>query len=327
MGCFLFACLARTGNRQMAMSLNETTRTEPAEAIAGFGRAAGRDESARKILPWLLVLFFGSGCAALIYEIVWLQILQLVIGLTGVSLGILLGVFMGGMCLGSFLLPRFVSPRSHPLKVYALLELGMGLFGLLILVAWPRLGDLYAAWAAPGWKSILCRSVLAASCLLPPTLLMGATLPAVARWVDASPRGVSWLGFFYGGNIAGALLGCVLAGFYLLRVYNMATATYVAASINGALAMLAYVLSGRARFAGTSLGGTSSRESPVLSGEDQELAGARPSDGQDSGRGCTWRSHYRVWGLSEPRLYGRGSCPLCWGRLSTRFRSYWRSSS
>ena len=61
---------------------------------------------------------------------------------------------------------------------------------------------------------------------------MGATLPAIARWVETGPQGVSWLGFFYGGNIAGAVFGCLLAGFYLLRVYDMATATYVAVALN-----------------------------------------------------------------------------------------------
>ena len=63
------------------------------------------------LLPLILALFVGSGCAALIYEVVWFQLLQLVIGSSAVSLGVLLGTFMGGMCLGSLLLPRFVSPR------------------------------------------------------------------------------------------------------------------------------------------------------------------------------------------------------------------------
>ena len=80
-----------------------------------------------RYLPVLTLLFIGSGCAALVYEIVWLQWLQLVIGLTTVSLGVLLGTFMGGMCLGSLLLPRFVSSRPHPLRVYALLEVGIGI--------------------------------------------------------------------------------------------------------------------------------------------------------------------------------------------------------
>ena len=57
--------------------------------------------TARRILPALLLLFVGSGCAALIYEVVWFQLLQLTIGSSAVSMGVLLGTFMGGMCLGS----------------------------------------------------------------------------------------------------------------------------------------------------------------------------------------------------------------------------------
>src|SRR5205814_8360324 len=90
-----------------------------------------------RLLPLLLLLFVGSGCAALIYEIVWLQLLQLVIGSSAVSLGVLLGTFMGGMCLGSLLLPRLISRQLHPLRVYGLLELGIGVLGLVILFGLP----------------------------------------------------------------------------------------------------------------------------------------------------------------------------------------------
>src|ERR1044071_5732918 len=113
--------------------------------------------TSQRVLPWLLLLFVGSGCAALIYEIVWLQMLQLVIGLTSVSLGVLLGTYMGGMCLGSLLLPRLVGRGRHPLRVYAALELGIGLFGLVLLFGLPHLNDLYAATAMHGWQGIVFR--------------------------------------------------------------------------------------------------------------------------------------------------------------------------
>ena len=103
----------------------------------------------RRFLPVLLLLFVGSGCAALIYEVVWFQLLQLVIGSSALSMGVLLGTFMGGMCLGSFLLPRFVPRGLHPLRVYAFLELGIGALGLLILFGMPLLNTLYAA-VSPG---------------------------------------------------------------------------------------------------------------------------------------------------------------------------------
>jgi len=195
-----------------------------------------------RFLPVLLLLFVGSGCSALIYEIVWFQLLQFVIGSSAVSLGVLLGTFMGGMCLGSLALPRLVSPRQHPLHVYAFLELGIGVIGVLLLVGMPYVGELYLASVGHGLPGILLRGAVGAVCLLPPTLLMGATLPAIARWIEMTPRDVSWLGFFYGGNIAGAVFGCLLAGFYLLRVHDIRIATYVAALVNGVVASVGLLL-------------------------------------------------------------------------------------
>lgn len=191
-----------------------------------------------RYLPWLFVLFVGSGCAALIYEIVWFQLLQMVIGSSAVSLGVLLGTFMGGMCLGSFLLPRLVSARQHPLRVYAFLELGVAISGILVLLLIPIVADAYTAFGGRGIGGVFLRAVLCAICLLPPTLMMGATLPAISRWVQATPNGVSWLGYFYGGNTAGAVFGCLLAGFYLLPFHDMPTATYVAVLINVAVAAM-----------------------------------------------------------------------------------------
>jgi spermidine synthase len=197
---------------------------------------------AERWLPALLVLFVGSGCAALIYEVVWFQLLQLSIGSSAVSLGVLLGVYMGGMSLGSWLLPRYLNPASHPLRVYAFLELGIGVFGVIVLYAVPLLGSWYTAIAGSGPLNLVLRAMVAGVCLLPPTLLMGATLPAIARWVETSPRGVSWLGFFYGGNLAGAVTGSLIAGFYLLRVYDMPRATFVAVGLNFLVAVLALLV-------------------------------------------------------------------------------------
>ena len=99
-------------------------------------------------------------------------------------------------------------------------------------------------WRAQGEPACFLRAIVAGICLLPPTMLMGATLPAIARWVKTTPSGVSWLGYFYGGNIAGAVVGSLAAGFYLLRVYDMPTATFVAFAINVAVALLALGIAG-----------------------------------------------------------------------------------
>ena len=98
----------------------------------------------------------GSGCAALIYEIVWLQLLQLTIGSSAVSLGVLLGTFMGGMCLGSLLLSRFISARRHPLRVYAVLELGIGCLDSSVVFAAFRRSHLCGRRAATACPASCC---------------------------------------------------------------------------------------------------------------------------------------------------------------------------
>jgi spermidine synthase len=203
--------------------------------------APPRDLSRYFIL--LLVLFAASGCSALIYEIVWYQLLQLVIGSTAVSLGVLLATFMGGLCLGSIALPRIrAASDKHPLRVYAAVECGIGILGVIVLFLIPLVDKVYVAAVGHGLPAILLRALICAICLLPPTFLMGASLPAVSRWVQTTPRGVSWLGLLYAGNTVGAVFGALFAGFYLLRVYNMTAATLIAAAINLAGAGVAYLL-------------------------------------------------------------------------------------
>ena len=188
---------------------------------------------ASRSLPWLLLLFAGSGCSALIYEIVWFQLLQLAIGSTSVSLGFLLATYMGGLCVGSIALPRIRALKhEHPLRVYAALEFGIGLCGLFVLFALPVINHVYVAGFEHGLSNMLLRGMIAAICLLPPTILMGASLPAIVRGIESTPRGVSWWSLLYGANLAGAIFGTLFAGFYLLRIYNMATATYAAVAIN-----------------------------------------------------------------------------------------------
>src|SRR5437773_1160198 len=191
----------------------------------------------RRRVLLLGVLSFASGCAALMYQIVWFQLLQLVVGSSAVSLAVLLGTFMGGLCLGSLLLPRVISARRHPLRVYAWLELGVGVFGVAVLAAMPFVGRLYSTSIGHGLPGILLRGLVSTICRLPPTVLMGAALPALGRWLETSPHGASQLGSLYSANTAGAVVGCLLAGFYLLRVYDLATATYVAAALNSAVAL------------------------------------------------------------------------------------------
>jgi spermidine synthase len=233
------------------------------------------DPFARR-LPLLLLLFFGSGLAALIYEIVWFQMLQLIIGSSAVSLAVLLGTYMGGLGLGGLLLPRLIPARIHPLRVYAGLELGIGLLGLAVLFGLPILGRFYMSQAGAGFGGLLLRGTICAAGLILPTLLMGATLPAVARWVESTPQGAPWLGFLYAANTGGAVGGCLLAGFYLLRFHDLGTATIVAAAVNGSIAGLSWLVAGR-----------SPRPAPIQP--------AIPAESDPSSRpGKTWMIHVAI---------------------------------
>jgi spermidine synthase len=191
---------------------------------------------------FVALLFFGSGFAALVYEVVWFQLLRLVIGASSLSLGILLASFMGGMCLGSLCLPLVVPARLHPLRVYAALELALGGIGCSLPWWLPRVSDWYQQHAADSLTGITARAVVAGVALIPPAMLMGATLPAVARWVKDNPKGLSQLGIFYGANLAGAVLGCLAAGFVLLPRTDVVFASNVAAVINVTVAALAILL-------------------------------------------------------------------------------------
>lgn len=213
--------------------------------MVSTGGAGRRNPLGVPVLPqvsshWvllLIVLSFVSGCAALIYQIVWFQLLQFVIGSSAVSLAVLLGTFMGGLCLGSLSLSHIASAKHHPLRVYAFLELGIGVFGVAVLVGMPLVGHVYLTSIGRGLPGILLRGLVSIICLLPPTMLMGATLPAMARLLELTPRGASQVGFLYSGNTVGAVVGALLAGFYLLRIYDLPTATYVAVALNSVLAL------------------------------------------------------------------------------------------
>ena len=190
-----------------------------------------------RYFPVLLVLFLGSGCSALIYEIVWYHMLQLNIGSTAISLGVLLATYMGGLCIGSAGTgARAASGRA---SAATLRDARVRRGGVRDPGAWvmPLVGRAYAAGAEHGLPSMLLRGVLAAICLLPPTILMGASLPAVARWIQRRRDGRSRVGLLYGANTVGAVFGCLLAGFYLLRMFNVQVATFAAAAINVAVAV------------------------------------------------------------------------------------------
>jgi spermidine synthase len=193
----------------------------------------------------LLLLFFAGGCAALIYELVWFYLVELVVGASSISIAVLLASFMGGMALGSALLPRLIAPSRHPLRVIAVIELGIGAIGLAMPFGMPFVQAGYVALVGAGYASVLLRAIVCAVVMLPPTMLMGATLPVISRWAGTTRAGSSMVGMLYMANIAGAATGTVLAGFYLLRVHDTVIASLVAVGFNVIAASIALWIASR----------------------------------------------------------------------------------
>ena len=193
------------------------------------------------------------------------------------SLAVLLGAFMGGMFAGSLLLPRHISPAKHPLRMFAALEAAIGGCGALLIVVMPLVGRLYTAMDGGGPSSIVLRALASLLLLLPPAMLMGATLPAMSRYVEATPAGAARLGLFYGGNILGAVIGCLSAGFYLLRSFDLATASLAAVFLNAVVASAAFFLAKRTPYAARSHANTDGDAASRNASDEPTVEAARGS--------------------------------------------------
>ncbi len=201
----------------------------------------------------LLGLFFLSGCAGLLYEVLWTRILSLSFGHTTWAVSTVLAVFMGGLALGSAWGGRLADRSPSPLRLYALMELALGLLclavpallgwtGALFLALLPRLPDPLAVQAA-------FQALLAAPVLLAPTALMGATLPILVRALAAGPGGYARpLSLLYGINTLGAAAGAFLAGYLLLPRLGISAVNLLGVALNLAVGTAALALArGEAR--------------------------------------------------------------------------------
>ncbi|HEV2123341.1 MAG TPA: hypothetical protein VGW38_11275, partial [Chloroflexota bacterium] len=119
------------------MSLTATSRT------FSLFHATGTTWRERTMLPALLVLFFASGISGLIYELVWLRYLALVFGVTVYAVSTVLSAFMGGLALGGFLAGRVADRVTRPLRVYGILEIGIGVSAMLTPLAFRLLEAIY----------------------------------------------------------------------------------------------------------------------------------------------------------------------------------------
>jgi spermidine synthase len=182
-------------------------------------------------------LFFLSGACGLVYEIVWSRELVLVTGGATNAMTATVTSFMGGLALGGFWGGRLIDRRKiNPVLAYGLLEAGIGLFALatphLISLSRAPLSALYVALQDQLGLFSLLRFVITALLVLPPTILMGATLPVLFRGLlERREQFGRTAGRLYTANTLGAMLGAGLAGFVLLPALgNHATAGLAAAT-------------------------------------------------------------------------------------------------
>ena len=241
---YVAAASNRVDAIRVAMPLAENLEFFGARSRADYAKGPDQTSHGSEGNLWfvLSLLFAASGCAALIYEIVWFQMLQLVIGSTAISLAVLLSSFMGGLSLGSVLLPSRIGLTVRPLRAWAWLELCLGGLGMGVYLVMPLLGKVFAGTGTSGFTAMLLRAAPCAACLVPSTMLMGATLPTISRLAASNRQGMFQLGLVYGANTLGAVFGALFSGFVLLRIFNALTAICLAVAINLALAIVAFGL-------------------------------------------------------------------------------------
>ena len=185
--------------------------------------------------------FFLSGASALVYQVAWQRILALHTGVGIYSVAMIVGAFMAGLGLGSYVGGLF-STRLGPsraLRAFALLELGVAAFGAASVSLYY---DVLYLQAASWYSSPLRAGLLHFVSLLLPTALMGMSLPFLARatYEDAETAGRT-VGFLYGINLLGASVGALLAPWLLIRYLGVRGAVLVAVAGNLAAAVIALV--------------------------------------------------------------------------------------
>ena len=195
----------------------------------------------------IYLIFFFSGAAALIYQVVWVRSFGLIFGGTHLAVTTVLAVFMAGLALGAHLFGKKAERVAHPLKLYGQLELGVAALALLtfgLTKIYPNIYVFFAQGHESGtlYLSVI-RVVFATISLLGPTTLMGGTLPILSQFITRKTSLVgSRLSFLYGFNTLGALAGAGLAGFILLRTFGVNTTFLLAVLLNVVLGLLSIML-------------------------------------------------------------------------------------
>ncbi|MDI1301619.1 MAG: spermidine synthase [bacterium] len=196
----------------------------------------------------LFALFALSGFSGLIYESIWSHYLKLFLGHAAYAQTLVLALFMGGMAAGAWLAGRCMPRLRNPLMAYALVELVIGLFGLLFHRNFQVVTGFMLDTLLPGMGSVfaieLVRWSMAALLILPQTLLLGATFPLMSvGLLRAFPRlPGSSIALLYFTNSLGAVVGVLVSGFWLIGLAGLPGTIMVAALVNFLLALAVYLV-------------------------------------------------------------------------------------
>ncbi len=198
-------------------------------------------------MPYVFIYF--SGQSALLYQIVWFRMLSTLFGNTVYGTSAVLSLFMVGLGFGGWLGKKYV--RTHPsitFSIYGVIECGIGALGLLSLSFYPLYKGLAETigFIPMGWKDFLFKFLLVSPWLLPPTLLMGMTLPLFIRaFIDTMEDAEKKLGMAYGINTLGAFFGVIIGIFTLVPFLGFRRTLIIAVLFNIAVGIGALLYSNR----------------------------------------------------------------------------------
>lgn len=194
------------------------------------------------------IFFFFSGLAALVYEVIWVRILGLVFGNTTYAVSTVLAVFMAGLGIGSYLVGRYADRWPRPLKIFGILELGIGGYAAFTFLFLSLIQTTYISFAGSfntGLTTLtVLRVFLSAMIIFVPTFLMGATLPVLMKFYSDSREKIGpGAALLYGSNIAGAVTGTLLAGYWFIPALGLTHTIILAVVLNFGIGSLACFLS------------------------------------------------------------------------------------
>ena len=201
---------------------------------------------ASRILPLLVVVFVLSGGAGLIYESIWSRYLGLFVGHSAYAQIIVLAIFLGGMSIGALLIGKHSHRMREPLLGYALVEMVVGVIGLVFHPVFQRITDFaYDSLLSPvagGAGLIVMKWTIAALLILPQSVLLGMTFPLMTAGAIRRVRGRTGhtLALLYFANSVGAAVGVLIAGFWLIRLFGLPGTLATAAVLNIVVAVVVY---------------------------------------------------------------------------------------